>query len=270
MPPATVAVPVASSSSPPPAGPHGDPLLPSPRRFPQARAGATYRALLDAARDVFSEKGFDTTQTPDIAARAGVSTGTFYRYFDDKRQAFVEMLRHHLSEVHERVLAKLTPERFSEAGADRRAAIEVVLDVLFAQVRRLPALERVYLEMSLRDPEVAAIRNAFDALGQDSIASLIGALVPRQVVPDAKAAAYVIQHATIEVALAESAARGEARRVGERAVKLALREMIHRYLFPDAPPPAVAPQPDRIKKTAATRSASARPHARATAPRKKR
>src|SRR6185295_18273977 len=97
----------------------------------------------------------------DIAARAGVSVGTFYRYFDDKRQVFIEMLRLHLREVHARVMEKLTPDRFRDANASdeaRKAAIDVALDVLFAQVRRLPELEHVYLEMSLRDPEVAAIR----------------------------------------------------------------------------------------------------------------
>jgi len=175
--------------------------------------------------------GFDAAQTPDIAARAGVSVGTFYRYFDDKRQVFIEMLRLHLAEVHARVMEQLTPERFRDATSNRKAAIDLALDVLFAQMRRLPALERVYVEMSLRDPAVAAIRDEFEALGEQALASLIEALVPRSVVPDARAAAYVIQHATLQVALAETGVRG-GRRMGEHAAKLALREMFDRYLFP--------------------------------------
>src|SRR5688572_26587608 len=82
------------------------------RDFPQARARATYEALLAAARETFARKGFDQAQTPDIAAAAGVSVGTFYRYFTDKRQAFIEMIAHHLAEAHADVMARLTPERF--------------------------------------------------------------------------------------------------------------------------------------------------------------
>src|SRR5687767_3171910 len=112
-----------------------DPLfLPRPvREFKQERALATYRALLEAAAKVFARRGFDGAQTPEIAAEAGVSTGAFYRYFADKRQAFVEVMADHLERAHAEVLAELLPERF--AGADPRSAIELVIDVVFAQLR---------------------------------------------------------------------------------------------------------------------------------------
>src|SRR5436309_2776403 len=123
-----------------------------PRTFPQARARATYEKLLGAARAVFSRKGFDETQALDVANAAGVAVCTFYRYFDDRRQAFVEMIAHHLAAAHAELMAKLTPDRFP-AGDDPHAAIMAVLDVVFAHVRRFPQLEAVYLNMSLRDPE---------------------------------------------------------------------------------------------------------------------
>lgn len=40
--------------------------------------------ILGAALALFVEKGFDGTAVPEIAARAGVGTGTLYRYFADK------------------------------------------------------------------------------------------------------------------------------------------------------------------------------------------
>jgi AcrR family transcriptional regulator len=67
------------------------------RSFTQERARATYRALLAAARAVFAARGYDRTQAPEIAEHAGVSVGTFYRYFEDKREAFVEVTRVHLA-----------------------------------------------------------------------------------------------------------------------------------------------------------------------------
>jgi AcrR family transcriptional regulator len=46
-----------------------------------ARARRTRAALLVAAWEEFSEKGYRATQPADIAARAGASVGTFYQYF---------------------------------------------------------------------------------------------------------------------------------------------------------------------------------------------
>jgi AcrR family transcriptional regulator len=42
------------------------------------------RELLDAALTAFVEKGFAATRAEEIAARAGVSKGTLYLYFDSK------------------------------------------------------------------------------------------------------------------------------------------------------------------------------------------
>jgi AcrR family transcriptional regulator len=49
--------------------------------------------LLDAALDVFFEKGFALARLEDIAARAGVSKGTVYLYFDSKEDVFDALVR---------------------------------------------------------------------------------------------------------------------------------------------------------------------------------
>jgi len=50
------------------------------------RKESTRQDLLDAAIDVFYEKGYHPTLISDIVARAGVGQGTFYRYFQNKRE----------------------------------------------------------------------------------------------------------------------------------------------------------------------------------------
>lgn len=42
--------------------------------------------LVDAALELFAQHGFDDTTVPQIAARAGVTTRTFFRHFADKRE----------------------------------------------------------------------------------------------------------------------------------------------------------------------------------------
>src|SRR5215510_1707077 len=47
-------------------------------------AGDKREAIMNAALELFVERGFFGTIVPEIADRAGVGAGTIYRYFDSK------------------------------------------------------------------------------------------------------------------------------------------------------------------------------------------
>jgi AcrR family transcriptional regulator len=49
--------------------------------------------LLSAALDIFVERGYSATRLDDVAARAGVSKGTLYLYFDGKQELFEAVVR---------------------------------------------------------------------------------------------------------------------------------------------------------------------------------
>ncbi len=53
--------------------------------------------LLDAALDLFVEKGFAATRAEEVARRAGVSKGTLFLYFSSKEELFKAVVRHNLS-----------------------------------------------------------------------------------------------------------------------------------------------------------------------------
>lgn len=203
------------------------PFATEPRQFAQKRAHRTFESLVEAATDVFTERGFDGTQTPDIAARAKVSVGTFYRYFSDKREAFLEVLRRSLVRAHEAVMAELVPERF--VGAGRRGTIELALKILLDNITA-PGLQKTFLEMSLRDPAVASMRATFDAEARQRMATLIEAIVPREVVPDPEATAYIVQTAVVECAVAMSGVRGKPP-VGRERAFASLADMVYRTFF---------------------------------------
>lgn len=59
----------------------------------ERRKEARPQELADAALALFVEKGFAATRLGDIAARAGVSKGTLYLYFDSKEALFKEVVR---------------------------------------------------------------------------------------------------------------------------------------------------------------------------------
>jgi len=196
------------------------------RTFKQERAKGTHDAILQAAAKVFPRKGFEKTQTPDIARAAGISTGAVYRYFRNKREIYLEMLEGHLDAARAEVATRLAPARF--IGTDPRAAIPQILDVLFDQVKKNPALARVYLAMSLTDPDVQRLRARSEAEDRAVVASLLEVGIPRERVPDPAAAALVLQQAVVGAAI--DCALGS-RTVDERSAKAALESAISRYLF---------------------------------------
>lgn len=59
---------------------------------PRTQKGARTRArIIDAAKSVFEEQGFLDARISDIAARAELSHGSFYHYFDSKEDVFLEV-----------------------------------------------------------------------------------------------------------------------------------------------------------------------------------
>ena len=62
-------------------------------RRKEARPGE----LLDAALDLFVEKGFAATRSEEVAARAGVSKGTLFLYFPSKEELFKAVVRENMS-----------------------------------------------------------------------------------------------------------------------------------------------------------------------------
>jgi AcrR family transcriptional regulator len=57
------------------------------------RAAARRTAILEAALDEFSARGFAGTRLDDVAQRAGVAKGTIYLHFKDKEALFQELVR---------------------------------------------------------------------------------------------------------------------------------------------------------------------------------
>ncbi|MEU8482437.1 helix-turn-helix domain-containing protein [Streptomyces sp. NPDC048641] len=70
-------------------------------------AAITRAALLDAAADLFAEKGFDVTSVDDVAKAARVSKGAVYHHFPDKSAIFDEVFRINQQEVVAQVAAAI-------------------------------------------------------------------------------------------------------------------------------------------------------------------
>lgn len=63
----------------------------------ERRKSARPGELLEAALDLFVEKGFAATRAEEVAARAGVSKGTLFLYFASKEELFKAVVRENIS-----------------------------------------------------------------------------------------------------------------------------------------------------------------------------
>jgi AcrR family transcriptional regulator len=73
----------------------------------QRRKDARPPEILDAALAVFVQKGFAATRLDDVAAKAGITKGTIYLYFDSKQALFEALARQSVGAQIEQIKAQL-------------------------------------------------------------------------------------------------------------------------------------------------------------------
>jgi AcrR family transcriptional regulator len=108
---------------------------PAPLRQPGlawqwGKTGQTQQALLDAAREEFSERGFTQAKVVDIAARVGMTPGVIYHHFGGKNELYLALWRRHTlahQEAAERAVAKARQEGVTDRAELWAAGTRAVL-----------------------------------------------------------------------------------------------------------------------------------------------
>ncbi len=141
-----------------------DSSIPVQRR---RRKEARPHELTTAALTLFVEKGYAATRLDEVAARAGVSKGTLYLYFDSKEALFQAVIREGVVPAIEAGEAM-----FAEPGSDPRAFLEA----WWARIgsTELGGIPRLIMAEAANFPEVARYYN--DAVIQRGLALLRGAV----------------------------------------------------------------------------------------------
>jgi AcrR family transcriptional regulator len=116
-----------------------------------AKTAARRDAILEAALDEFSAKGFASARLEDVAKRAGIAKGTIYLYFADKESLFQELIR-----------AKMVPvvgsiELALATGLPLRAIVEQAIEIFVREVygTRRREVIRLLISEGPRFPAVA-------------------------------------------------------------------------------------------------------------------
>lgn len=71
----------------------------APTRAPNPRKSERVQSILDSARTVFCQHGYEQASIAKIANLAGIAEGTIYTYFDSKRALLYEVLRRHYQKI---------------------------------------------------------------------------------------------------------------------------------------------------------------------------
>ena len=83
----------------------------------QSRAVKTREKILDTAMQVYSKKGYHNATVDEIAKSAGVSVGTAYRYFKDKKELLLATLEYGFENIS--LITGLTEKSISEKNIEQ-------------------------------------------------------------------------------------------------------------------------------------------------------
>ena len=137
-----------------------DSLTSSRRRLKEARP----QQLLDAALELFVEKGFAATRAEEVAQRAGVAKGTLYLYYPSKEELLKAVIREHLSsriaagaaeaEKHRGPVADLLREVFTRWWLEVfDSPTSGVFKLIITEVRNFPDIAEFYVAEVIKPGE---------------------------------------------------------------------------------------------------------------------
>jgi AcrR family transcriptional regulator len=136
----------------------------APVTTPRVRGARTRQALVAGARRVFEHDGFLDARITDIAAAAGVATGSFYTHFESKEAAFAAVI----AEVHEETLhprlevAHSTDDPIAVIGAAHRDYLQAYKRNarLMALLDQVALIDDDFRRLRLERADLMAQRNA--------------------------------------------------------------------------------------------------------------
>ena len=118
------------------------------------RSAVRREAILAAALEEFSARGFEATRLDDVAKRADVAKGTIYLYFRDKESLFQELIRATLTPVVGSIEAMGAADMPVSVLAERIVDLFVreiyetrrkdVIRLMISEGRRFPKLAEFY------------------------------------------------------------------------------------------------------------------------------
>ena len=143
---------------------------------PTKRRPQTTAALLDAARDVFAERGFHGSSIGEICERAGLTTGAFYSNYASKDALFLALFDRHSQRVVQRFGEFVSDALDTE---DPLSALLGLLAELNDYDRNWYLISTEYTLHAIRNPLAAKVLAEHDKHLRDELTELLGLLLKK-------------------------------------------------------------------------------------------
>lgn len=146
-------------------------------RAPQARTRLARRAVLDAARALFLERGYDGTTIEGISSRSEIPQATVYRLFSSKKGILKALLDTSIAGDDEPVPVAERPVVRSMLDAARPADALAQLAAISVTINsRTAPIYRILVSAASSDPGVAAILDELTRQRQEGQGRVAAAL----------------------------------------------------------------------------------------------
>jgi len=168
----------------------------------QKRGMETKKKIIEAAEALFAEKGYHKTNALEIAARAGVATGSFYSYFNNKKEVLIEIIRNFYAAATEKVINSYNLEErdnITDNYREGKKLIHHMIKALYEAHTINPSLHREFIAMVLLDKEIEAISREEDKKVIAAITSIFNAFSEHSRVKDTEAAAILLHRVSEEI-----------------------------------------------------------------------
>ncbi|MBF6214857.1 TetR family transcriptional regulator [Nocardia puris] len=113
-------------------------------------------AIVEAAHELFAERGFDHVTVADIAARAEVGRATFFRYFGDKQEVVFADSGRDLEAALAAVESKPGTESLGRSLPEVLVFMRTLVLAFVAQLVQRPVEYREYERLIAEQPELHA------------------------------------------------------------------------------------------------------------------
>jgi len=144
------------------------------KRLPKrSDSAATYEAVLAATLRLLNAHAYEDVRISDIEHESGITRGSIYHYFGEKRDIVLELVRLRLKTIHERLQAAAQRRRLYHQPVDDLVS---VVEVLMEAYRQDPGVLRVLYQMEQRDPQLTELFRAYRALWIRWLAGIVGNL----------------------------------------------------------------------------------------------
>jgi AcrR family transcriptional regulator len=141
----------------------------------QARSWERFNRILDAAAELFTEIGYESVTTDDIAARAETSVGGLYRFFPDKLAVFCALLDRNFNQLRH-LFAALNTSEATQLSLE--TYISQLVDGFDQFVSGNPAFRIVFVQSRLLAPAIA-MNAAFNQEIAEQLATLFALKNPK-------------------------------------------------------------------------------------------